>query len=191
MNTILQEGRPKSFDSWCFQSTGFSDQWWLHRRTQLDVLCGVGVYVSRLLIDFDLNSLGKVYVHVLVARQVHMHVCACMWKPEVESHIFVYCSPCNLNFIIIQIWEFWIMCFYHIHPALYLLPGPAQHKFVSFFPLPIKINLCHPFTLGCMAFIPRLRGHWGRVDRKSLRASRGIQGNVSSVHNRAAAHMNS
>lgn len=121
-----------------------------------------------------------------------MCLCACMWKPEVESHIFVYCSPFYLNFIIIHNLRILNNVFLSYTPCILSPPWSISPTQLCV-PLHIKTNLCHPFTLGCMAFFPRLRGHWGRVDRKSLRArgSRRIQGNVSSVHNRAAAHMNS
>lgn len=94
-----QEGRPKAFDSWCFQSRGFPEQWWLHRKTQIDALCATHVYASWLLLDWDSNSSCKVYVCAYSDDQVHMCACACMWKSEVESHIFLYCSPVYFNVI--------------------------------------------------------------------------------------------
>lgn len=90
--------------------------------------------------------------------------CACMWRSEVESHIYLYCSPFYFSVIFdngrLLDNVFFII---HTHPPY---PVSSQIHFTTelcvlyfFFPLLIETSLRHLGTLGCMAFFPRLRGH--------------------------------
>lgn len=171
----VQVSRPQSLDSWCFQSTGFPDQWWLHRKTQLDA------YVPCVCMHRDYCSTE---IQILCVRCMYVHV-LCM---HVEVRSGVTHLPLLLS-ILFQC-HFWqrrllnnVFFIIHTHPPY---PVSSQIHFTTelcvlyfFFPLLIETSLRHLGTLGCMAFFPRLRGHWGRGDRKSLRAggSRWMQGN--------------